>query len=406
MSLINRMLQDLEKRQAAEPEFGPLRGQVRPLPQHQESHLRWARLAAGFAAAGLLAGGIYIYYWKQGLQPAGNAAAPVPVPQTRVETAQTPQLSAQPQQQQPLPGVAQPESAPPASGPGMPQAALAPSSQTTLVPLPPAAPQLQKPVASPSPVAQESALAARHDASGLKVTTTLGQPGENPERSTAEPPAAKSLSPASSPRSRGEGPPRIEKQMRQATPAERAETEYRRAVSLLNLGRFGEAFASLRAALQADPGHAASRLLLAGMLMEQKRLDEAEEVLREGLAQSPAHPQLAMRMARLQVERGEPGGAADTLQKAAAAAAENAEYRGFYAAVLQRLGRHREAAEEFRSALRLAPQAGVWWMGLGISLEEEHHPAEAREAYQRARASGALSAELEKFVERKLRQLP
>jgi MSHA biogenesis protein MshN len=42
-------------------------------------------------------------------------------------------------------------------------------------------------------------------------------------------------------------------------------------------------------------------------------------------------------------------------------------------------------------------------MGLGISLEAEGRPAEAREAFQRARATGALSVELDRFVEQKLR---
>lgn len=401
MSLINRMLQDLDKRQAAETELGPLPGQVRPLPQHQESHPPWARLAAGFAAAGLLAGGIY--YWQRGQQPAGDAVAPVPAPLTRVAPIQPPEPSPQPRQQPQLqpPAAVQPEAAPPA-----PVAVAPVTNEPQQQPASQPAPRAQPPAASRVPAAQKSAPAARHDASGLKVATTLSLPREYLERSTAEPAAARTTASASPPRSQGEGPPRIEKQMSSATPAERAESEYRKAAGLLNQGRLSEAFASLRAALQADPGHATARLLLAGMLVEQKRLDEAEAVLWEGLALNPAHPQLALRMARIQVERGEPGGAADTLQKAAAAAAENAEYRGFHAAVLQRLGRHKEAAGEFRAALRLAPQAGVWWMGLGISLEEEHHPAEAREAYQRARASGALSAELEKFVERKLRQLP
>ena len=54
----------------------------------------------------------------------------------------------------------------------------------------------------------------------------------------------------------------------------------------------------------------------------------------------------------------------------------------------------------------LVPQAGVWWMGLGISLEADGRGAEARDALQRAKATGTLSPELAAFVEQKLRQLP
>jgi len=86
-------------------------------------------------------------------------------------------------------------------------------------------------------------------------------------------------------------------------------------------------------------------------------------------------------------------------------AAGNGEYHAFLAGVLQRQGRQREAVEHYARALKTAPQNGVWWMGQGISLQAEKRDAEAVEAFQRAQASGALSAELQAFVERRLKQL-
>ena len=44
-------------------------------------------------------------------------------------------------------------------------------------------------------------------------------------------------------------------------------------------------------------------------------------------------------------------------------------------------------------------------MGMGISLQADKRNAEAMEAFQRARASGTLSAPLQQFVDRKIQQL-
>ena len=117
-----------------------------------------------------------------------------------------------------------------------------------------------------------------------------------------------------------------------------------------------------------------------------------------------------MILARLQVEKGELRPALDTLQYSLPFAANRADYQAFLAALLQRDKRHKEAADHYLIALRVAPQngpqAGLWWMGLGISLQAENRVAEAQDAYSRAKASNTLSAELQSYVDQKLSQLP
>jgi MSHA biogenesis protein MshN len=192
-------------------------------------------------------------------------------------------------------------------------------------------------------------------------------------------------------------------QGRQESGPQRAEGEYRRALASLQDGRMTETIAALEQTLRLDPGHEAARQTLVGLLIEAKRGDEAIRHLQSGLALNPRQPALAMLLARLQIERD--GSGIDTLTRTLPYAGNNADYHAFLAGALQRDQRYREAAEQYQAALRVVPGNGVWWMGLGMSLQGEKRNAEALEAFQRARASGTLSAELQAFVERRLQQL-
>jgi MSHA biogenesis protein MshN len=190
---------------------------------------------------------------------------------------------------------------------------------------------------------------------------------------------------------------------RQETGTQRAEAEYRRALASLQEGRTNETVDALEQALKYDPAHEAARQTLVGLLIEAKRTDEAMRQLQLGLTQDARQPALAMLLARLQIERG--GSGIETLQRTLPYAGNDADYHAFMAAALARQGRHRDAAEQYQQAVRAAPSNGVWWMGLGMSLEADKRNGEALDAFQKARASGALSADLQAFVERRIQQL-
>ena len=142
------------------------------------------------------------------------------------------------------------------------------------------------------------------------------------------------------------------------------------------------------------------------LLLEAQRPDDAARQLQLSLALDPKQPAQAMMLARLQLDKANGGAAAlDTLMRSLPYAADNGEYHAFLAGVLQREQRYREAAEHYQLALQAAPDNSVWWMGLGIALQADNHPAQARQAFERARGLQTLSPQLQAFVERKLVQL-
>ncbi|MDB5801913.1 MAG: hypothetical protein JWL63_2852 [Rhodocyclales bacterium] len=188
------------------------------------------------------------------------------------------------------------------------------------------------------------------------------------------------------------------------TASERNLSEVQHAADLQRRGALAEAETSLRSVLDNDKGMIAARLALFSLLSRQQRNDEARKLLKDGVELAPTQGQLVVPYARLLAARAEWGAALDALVPAADALAQDAEYRALYGAVLQRLGRYPQSSAEYRAALRLAPTAGAWWVGLGLSLEGEGRKVEARGAYLQARTN-TLAPDLAQFVDSKLARL-
>lgn len=189
------------------------------------------------------------------------------------------------------------------------------------------------------------------------------------------------------------------------SPRQHAENEFNKANQAAQQGRAQDAITGYQGVLKLDPLYHEARRALAVALLGEKRNLEAEGVLQDGLNLDVHETSLAMILSRLQVERGAVPEALETLQKTLPYAESRADYLAFLAALLQRQERHQEAVTYFQKALVLAPDNGVWLMGMGISLQASQRREEARAAYQRALASNSLNVQLREFVQQKLKEL-
>jgi MSHA biogenesis protein MshN len=291
------------------------------------------------------------------------------------------------------------------SKPRKPEATKAAQPPATAQPAP-------TPVASAAPPKSAAAPAARpagpakFDMLRLATDMTTPIPGHRVSRKkSGETSHRKSPAPQLLAGGTAEEPGKIDRHLK-STQNERADAEFRRGVNLVNQGRIAEGMDSIRAALQIDPGYETARQTLVALLLESKRMDEAAVVLREGLALNAANGGFAMLLARIMVERNDVKGALALLSAHAAQAGDNnAGYHAFTAALYQRLDRHDEAIEQYQAALRLAPGAGAWWVGLGISYQATDRRKAAAEAFGRAKAAGNLAPPLVAFVDQRLGQL-
>ena len=367
MSLINQVLRDLDKRRAV---TAAAPAAVKPsIPSVAPSALQRARRwGLGFAitATAVVAGGV-----AQGsIQWPGRAAKPVTPMPTAVAA---------------VPAVVE-------AAPVVAPVVAVPGAVT-----PPEAPPAAR-IETPSPVAPVLLAVAAPTPRSPLINSPRSEPKTRP---VVAPDQAASAAAFAAPKPE----PRIDKRMASRTPQERAEAHYQRGVTAHQAGQINDSADAFMAALREDARFAPARQAQAGLLIGQSRHDEALALLNEGIALSPQQPTLALMLARLQAERQDLNAAADTLKAASGNATANAEYQGFHAAILQRAGRHGEAAEKFSAALRLAPANSVWWMGLGISLAASDQTAAAREAFMRAKTTGALPPEAGQYVELRLRQM-
>lgn len=361
MSLVNRMLRDLDARRAGEGERIGLPAAVTPLAARQDVRggLPWLWVGVAVVATGLGAG-----VWLS----AHDAAPPAPVA--------------------PPPAATTPAVAPAVRPPPAPGAEPAPLSLRLADEI--AAPPTRAAEPARKPATVPKAAGEPKPAGEPKAATANPEPVRPPV--VALPRIPPSLAEAS-----------IDKQVRLPSAAERAEQQYRRGVVAQRQGNAEQAAASFLAALDDYPEHAAARQAMAALLIDAKRFDEAEEFLRKGSELPASRLAATLAWARLKVERGQAPAALELLLKNAAAGERSAEYQGFAGALLNRAGRAAEAVERYQAATRLAPNEGRWWLGLGLALEADGRLAEAKEAMRRSIATATLSVELSAVAEQHLR---
>ncbi|MBR7747511.1 tetratricopeptide repeat protein [Undibacterium baiyunense] len=193
--------------------------------------------------------------------------------------------------------------------------------------------------------------------------------------------------------------------IKEVSAQQRAEGEYRQATVYQQQGRQNEALQALEAALKSDPLHSAARQLKISLLLEAKRHEDAIRELKQGLLVEPSQLNFSMILARLLVERAKLNDAIEVLQKNQGLAQDRPDYLAFLAALQQKTGHHKEAVQLYRQTLKKHSQNGVWWMGLGISLQADGMNQEAIEAFKQAKMQGGISAELQAFIEQKIEAL-
>ncbi|HYD55478.1 MAG TPA: tetratricopeptide repeat protein [Burkholderiales bacterium] len=375
MSVINRMLQELDRRGGTpEAAAASVSSEVRPVRKPERHEWFWRALAVLMLASVAWTGWVaYELMWPRELV--------TPLAFQAAEKARSRH------------GQLAPKPAPVKPAPVPPPVATAPA------PAPPPAEVKPAPVAEPkpAPVAEAKLPPRPEPAKKAPATAASATPRLPPTTLLAlDVPPARVLPHQAR---------KVERQNREAAPGDAAERDFRRAVDFLKRGRAAEAEKVFATALQNDPLHRGARQALIALELERGGLERAQRLLEQGLELDRAQPDFALTLARIHMERKDYAAAIGVLDRSLESASGLAEYHYLRATVLQRLERHGDAAKAFRASLETQAGSPKAWIGLGISLEALKQRPEAADAFQRALAAGPANDDLRTFAEQRLRAL-
>jgi hypothetical protein len=356
MSVINKMLRDLDSRnaRAAIKKVG-----VHSVPAMAVRDRRVVSVASGSAVkvlgailAMVLVG---VGVWKSGLvspwlesQPSAVAVVPSPVPLPSVAPSSAPASV-------PAAAASNAASAPaalPASAP------LAPASSVSNVPAPAVMPVASAPTSKPLPVLA-AASAPQVPASAVKPAASSPSPAFVLAPVPAKPVASASGVPMDA--------------QRQQTAAEAVAT----AQSLWNAG-------SRESAIR----------LLGDVLLSAERsmAGNASAPLGAGLLA------LVRELTRMQLADGRPGAAWDVLVRLESHVRNEADLWAVRGNAAQRLGRHADSVLAYMAALQLRPTEQRWMLGAAVSLAAAGKAEEAAGMVEKAQAAGPISSEVQAYL--------
>ena len=182
----------------------------------------------------------------------------------------------------------------------------------------------------------------------------------------------------------------------------RAERAYQEGYDLIAAHRYRKAETELRSALALDPGHIKAREMLVGVFISQGRWVEASELLRVGVEISPQHHTFRKLYARSLMQLKRDQQAIEVLSSHKPTVVQDPEHYAILAALYQRQANHAAATRTYSEMLKVRPQMGIWWVGMGISLEAMGDKQQAVAAYQQARKSGSLNGDVARYTDNRL----
>lgn len=378
MSVINKMLQDLDKRQQGHQLSNITSPQMQYMGRAGHSKKGWL-----VAVVCLLLGALSVYAF-QGINKQENVVSQT---QTQLEQLPQPQLQAS----QTLQPIATTE---PASSATVPAVDATVSAVDTAVPVDDLVAQVP---------ASDAAL-------GIDTNTETGIETKTETKTEIQPQSQFVDEDKPTPMSEPIVEPvkaagKMAVTEVKLTPAQLAQKQLIMATDADKRADWSKAIEHYSKALNLDPSLHEARKQLAALHYGQGQLSDAAQVLQQGWLLYPQEFEFTLLLARVQQAMGDTASALTSLANIPDSHVLARQKWLAQSDLAQKQGQFTLAEQAYRQLLQLEPQQGKWWMGLGYALDSQQQFAQASQAYRSALSHPGLSMQATAFIEQRLNQL-
>lgn len=173
----------------------------------------------------------------------------------------------------------------------------------------------------------------------------------------------------------------------------------------LRRGDQKEAIRLLTKLLDKTPDNILARKRLAAMLFAQGNHLQADEILRHGVILQPDNQEMRIMQARLWVQMKNPTKALELLNDFKVSAVQAPDYISYRASLARQVSRFDTAKSDYRQLTQSQPANARWWLGLAVAEEKLGNNQPALQAYINAKDLDQLSSEVNDFVQQRIQYL-
>lgn len=158
----------------------------------------------------------------------------------------------------------------------------------------------------------------------------------------------------------------------------------------------------LRQTLQLNPKHIEARLILANHLLNKGMTSKTETMLDQGLQLLPHNKQLISFRSQLFLQNKQPLAALSLLHQINSSDSQDEMYLSLLASAYQQTKDHVKSLQTYQKLLSINPKKAEYWLGLAIALEKQGNAKQALSAYQFALNKKTLKSAVVSYINRRV----